>query len=53
MATSRSMPLTVSFGFLVVVRCAFNRRSTKRKAVHAESEPPAPGSDPFPDEKQS
>jgi S-adenosylmethionine:tRNA ribosyltransferase-isomerase len=28
MATSRSLPLTVSFGFLVV-RCAFNRRSTK------------------------
>ena len=28
MATSRSLPLTVSFGFLVV-RCAFNRGSTK------------------------
>ena len=28
MATSRSLPLMVSFGFLVV-RCAFNRGSTK------------------------
>ena len=28
MATSRSLPLTVSFGFLVV-RYAFNRGSTK------------------------
>jgi hypothetical protein len=28
MATSRSLPLTVSFGFLVV-RCASNRRSAK------------------------
>jgi hypothetical protein len=30
-----------------------DEKTALRKAAHAETEPPAPGSDPLPDEKQS